>query len=165
MEQYINALFNNIILKKSLIVKDFDVFLAKTTLNVWLVAFVPLLLNSPETAQLKDLNWFHVEYRVHIEKIFGASSGIKYHTFPVQKLNIPDGFPLIDFQTVERNQDGIKYKNINFPNFEIFLFNDPKNNANIQHPKFINLVRAVLTNWFSCTVLNKSITSSNIVVL
>jgi hypothetical protein len=165
MEQYVNALFNNIILKKSLIVKDFDVFLAKTTLNVWLVAFVPLLLNSPETAQLKDLNWFHVEYRVHIEKIFGVSSGIKYHKFPVQKLNIPDGFPLIDFQTVERNKDGIKYKNINFPNFEIFLFNDPKNNAKIQRPIFINLAGAVLTHWFSCTVLNKSITSSNIVVL
>jgi len=165
MEKYINALFNNITLKKCLILKEFDIFVARMHLNAWLIAFVPLAFNNPEKAFLKDLNWFHLEHRIHIQKIFGEKS-IPYHTFPVQQLHIPDGFPLIDFHTVERTSDGIKYKNPQFPDFEIFLFNDTRRKADkVQYPRSVNLVKAVLTLWFSCTQLNKTISSSNIVVL
>lgn len=152
-------------LKKSLIVKEFDLFIARLTLDVWLIAFVPLAYSSPPFATLKNLDWFHLEYRVNIEKIFGESA-LPYHTYKKQELQIPADFPVIEFFTVERNNQGIKYTNPKAPNFEIFLFNDPRRvNDKVQYPKTINLVKAVLTHRFSCTQLNKKIEENNVIIL
>jgi hypothetical protein len=161
----INKLFSNINLKKSLIVKEFDVFIARLELEVWLVAFVPLVYSSPDTSRLSDLDWFHLEYRVNIEKVFGEGA-LPYHKYPKQKFTIPEAFPIVELFTIERTQDGIKYVNPNIPDFEVFLLNDPRRiNDRVQYPKTLNLVRAVLTHRFTCTLLNKKIRENNIVYL
>ena len=165
MEEYVNSLFSNIVLIRTLIHKDFDIYLAKFNLGVWLVAFVPLVYASPEKAVLSSLRWHHLEYRTGIEKIFGKN--VNYSNYKTQTLKIPDGFPMIEFSAVERTENGTRYfaNDPRLSSFEVFLLNDKKRVGEIyQYPSRINFIRAVLTNQFTCTVLNKNV-ESNIVFL
>jgi hypothetical protein len=161
--EYTNSLFSNIVLVKSLIYKEFNIYLAKFNLGIWLVVFVPLVTSSPEKTYINSLKWVHLEYRTNIENIFGKN--VDYSLYKPQTLRIPDDFPIIEFVAIERSNLGTKYiaKDTRISNFEVLLINDKKRVGEIyQYPAKINFIRAVLTNHFTCTVLNNN---DNIVYL